>query len=345
MKKLFVLLLVTLSVGFGIFLGNSGVNIESLVRNVSVSQLDVAPSAGEPVQTKPASATEPMPKVTATTEESDKSKDMTVIATLNGVPIYKWEAQTVIADLMASQNLENRPYESLKEEEKLAVTREIATKKILRKNIDESKIAEEKNVRIVLDNIRNNFLQSEYLTRKAKATITPETIKAHYDDAIKQIEGKDELRISNILVEKEADAKKIYQDLLKNPDSFAEIAKTKSKDSSSANGGDTGYALQGSFVKEIEEAANSLKKGEISKPIKTSLGWNIIKLEDKRKTTISPLEKIKDKVEQELIKQNTQKYLLSLLEGQKLELAGQEKVDDTNKSATVPAAAPLKEPK
>ena len=36
------------------------------------------------------------------------------------------------------------------------------------------------------------------------------------------------------------------------------------------------------MVKEFEEAAFSMQKGELSKPIKTQFGWHIIKLVDSK---------------------------------------------------------------
>lgn len=249
-----------------------------------------------------------------------KGADKTVVATFNGSNIYKWEAEDVISRLMASQNLKNKPYDSLQEEEKMAVAREIATKKLLQKSIKDSGIINEKDVQANLRNIVDEVIQREFLARKV--TVTPDMVKGHYDQVVKEIEGKDEFRLRHILVGSEEEATQIYGQLLSNPSGFADIAKAKSKDPSSANGGDTGYAMETSFVPEIRDSAKALQKGWFSKPIKTQLGWNIIKLEDRRKVNIAPFETIKDNVQQELIQQMIQAYLSSLLDGVKVELAG-----------------------
>ena len=64
---------------------------------------------------------------------------------------------------------------------------------------------------------------------------------------------------------------------------FAELAKNYSQDPGSAKkGGELGWLQKGALVKEFEDAAYSMKKGDISKPVKTPFGYHIIKLEDKR---------------------------------------------------------------
>ena len=82
----------------------------------------------------------------------------------------------------------------------------------------------------------------------------------------------------HILVESEAEAQTIYE-LLKNGQDFATLAKERSKDTGSgANGGDLGWFGKGAMVPEFEQAAFSLKVGEISKPVKSQFGYHIIQV-------------------------------------------------------------------
>ncbi len=62
---------------------------------------------------------------------------------------------------------------------------------------------------------------------------------------------------------------------------FAKLATKYSQDPGSARqGGDLGFTARGAFVKEFETALYSLKKGEISEPVRTQFGYHIIQLED-----------------------------------------------------------------
>jgi peptidyl-prolyl cis-trans isomerase C len=69
---------------------------------------------------------------------------------------------------------------------------------------------------------------------------------------------------------------------------FAKLAAENSEDGSKSQGGDLGYFRAGQMVKPFEEAAKSLKPGEITKEVvETQFGYHIIKLTDRR---IAPLD-------------------------------------------------------
>jgi peptidyl-prolyl cis-trans isomerase SurA len=78
----------------------------------------------------------------------------------------------------------------------------------------------------------------------------------------------------------EAKVEEIIKRLQKGED-FAKLASKFSEDPSREFGGDLGYVSHGSILKEIEDVAFGLKKGEISKPFWSSKGLHIIKLEDR----------------------------------------------------------------
>ncbi len=91
----------------------------------------------------------------------------------------------------------------------------------------------------------------------------------------------DEIRASHILVNSEAEAKEIL-DEIKSGKSFEYFAQEKSLCPSGKSGGDLGFFGHGMMVKPFEDAAFALKEiGEVSNPIKTQFGWHLIKLTGK----------------------------------------------------------------
>src|SRR2546430_8569212 len=122
-----------------------------------------------------------------------------------------------------------------------------------------------------------------------------------YDDAIGQMKKEPEVRARHILVETEDEAKAVVAELKKGAD-FAELAKAKSKDPGSADGGDLGYFTKDQMVPEFSEVAFKLEKGQLSDPVKSQFGWHVIKVEDKRERQPPEYDKVKDQLENFLVR-------------------------------------------
>lgn len=135
-----------------------------------------------------------------------------------------------------------------------------------------------------------------------------------YDNTVKQLGGKDLIEPAHILltlsqraskeeVEKvKAKADSIYSLLLSGAD-FAELAKKYSQDpGSAAKGGQLPLVGPGQFVKEFEDAAYALKKGEMSKPVQSSFGYHIIKMTDRH--PLGTYEEVKPEIMTMLKRQN-----------------------------------------
>ena len=74
---------------------------------------------------------------------------------------------------------------------------------------------------------------------------------------------------------------------INNGESFEELAQKFSEDPGTASqGGDQGYYQKGTLFPEFEEIAFNLEKNQISDPIRTPLGYHIIKLIDKKDNQI-----------------------------------------------------------
>ena len=85
------------------------------------------------------------------------------------------------------------------------------------------------------------------------------------------------VRASHILVKTEDEALKLKNEI-KNVDDFAKAAKQHSLCPSGQEGGDLGFFGRGQMVKEFEDAAFSMKVGEISNPIRTQFGYHLLYL-------------------------------------------------------------------
>jgi parvulin-like peptidyl-prolyl isomerase len=86
----------------------------------------------------------------------------------------------------------------------------------------------------------------------------------------------DKIHCAHILVKTEQEVKLIADQLNKGV-SFSKLATEKSLCPSKKKGGDLGTFGRGQMVREFEQVAFALQKGQISQPVKTQFGWHIIK--------------------------------------------------------------------
>ena len=82
---------------------------------------------------------------------------------------------------------------------------------------------------------------------------------------------------------------------------FAELAKKFSQDeASAAKGGDLDFFPRGQMVPEFDKVAFSLQPGQISDLVKSSYGYHIIKVTDKRAAATKPLAEVRSQIEDQL---------------------------------------------
>ena len=99
-------------------------------------------------------------------------------------------------------------------------------------------------------------------------------------------------------------------------DDFATLARSHSDDTGSAlKGGDLGWVSPGDTVPEFEQAMNALSPNEISAPVKTSFGWHIVQVIERRQADTSAdvmRQKAKDAIRQRKSREATELWLRRL---------------------------------
>ena len=88
---------------------------------------------------------------------------------------------------------------------------------------------------------------------------------------------------------------------------FAELAKNYSEDPAARkDGGDLGRFKKGDMQSELEQAIIAMKPGEVSELVYTSLGFHIIKLEERIPGTLKPFASVKNEIEELLYRKKSE---------------------------------------
>ena len=115
--------------------------------------------------------------------------------------------------------------------------------------------------------------------------------KRNHDDAtlVDQTHARHILvRVNELTSEAEAKAKiERMKDRLDSGANFADLAKLNSEDASAAKGGDRGWLSAGDTVPEFDEAMKKLQPNQISPPVRTSFGWHLIQVLERRKQDVT----------------------------------------------------------
>jgi peptidyl-prolyl cis-trans isomerase D len=145
------------------------------------------------------------------------------------------------------------------------------------------------------------------------------TLENAYKENISKYNKPEEVKSKHILI-KGADEKSLSKITALRAKvtakNFASIASKETEDDSGKNkGGDLPWFKAGQMVPEFEKVAFSLKKGEISGPVKTEYGYHIIFLEDKKSAEVNKLEDVQGELARLEIQKTKAQDLDKLLKG------------------------------
>lgn len=165
-------------------------------------------------------------------------------------------------------------------------------------------------IREQLDLNINNYLATQFLKMEIadKIAVTEEDMSNYYTTHRDEFRTPEQVKASHILLRVDANApadvkgkaKDKAADILKRVkagEDFAKLASEFSDDpGSKAKGGDLGFFSKGRMVKPFEDAAFTLKPGEVSDVVESQFGYHIIRVTEKKSAVEQPYESVKDSV-------------------------------------------------
>ncbi len=98
-----------------------------------------------------------------------------------------------------------------------------------------------------------------------------------------------------------AEAEKVRSEIQNGADFNTEARKYSDDEANADDGGELGYIMRGQMVPEFEQAVFSLKKGELSRPVRTEYGYHLIQVTDIRPETQIPYDQVKEKIRSSLL--------------------------------------------
>jgi peptidyl-prolyl cis-trans isomerase SurA len=157
--------------------------------------------------------------------------------------------------------------------------------------------------------IKAQLLRMKLLRREvqSKILITDEEIGQYYDKHRQDYEGKEAVRIRQILLPAPADAGKMMRERIKEQaqqlrerilkgEPFDMLAAQYSRGPAAAEGGDIGFVERGVILPDVEKVAFDLPVGQVSNVIETDVGFHIIAVVDKRGAGLKPLSVVRDEI-------------------------------------------------
>jgi peptidyl-prolyl cis-trans isomerase C len=190
------------------------------------------------------------------------------------------------------------------------------------------KLDQDPEVKSRIEDLKNSLLAQEMIHKEIDkdVAVSDEDAKNFYEKNKAEFSQPEMIRARHILIrvqsgapekawkEAEAKARDIKKKLDKGAD-FAQLAKQYSEDPGTKDkGGDLGLFPKGRMVPEFETAAFALKPGAISAPVKTSFGYHIIKVEEKKPAEVKTLKEAMPQVKQMVKMEKQQEELKKLID-------------------------------
>lgn len=159
-----------------------------------------------------------------------------------------------------------------------------------------------------IENADVDYIVLDSAVFASQVKLTEADIQAQYQALSAKSAGAEERHIQHILIEvndktTDAAAKKQIADIavkVKAGEDFGALAKQFSQDAgSAANNGDLGFLAKGTFPGAFDDTAFALSANQVSAPIRSDVGYHLIKVIDIKKSSVESLEALRPQLEQQ----------------------------------------------
>lgn len=220
-----------------------------------------------------------------------------IVASVDGKPIRLSDVGKALQTL--PENLRNLPFDTVY----LVLLDRLVDHQALVLAAKRAGLEDLPAVKLEIEAAVERILEGAYLGRTAVPKVTDEAVQDLYNRMYANKPGVDEVRARHILVETEAEARKIIEELRQGAD-FAAIARTVSRDPDGKNGGELGFFRRDQVWPAFADLAFALPPGQVANnPIRNEFGWHVVQVTEKRQVAPPSFAEVKDDLRKTLLAQ------------------------------------------
>ena len=248
----------------------------------------------------------------ATKPTQTAPKDSARAATVNGKAIPKSRVDFMVKSQTAQGAPDN-------EQLRKATLDQVIAWELVVQEADRTGLSKSADVQSQLGIARQQVIFQAYIQGYFKShPVKDEVLRAEYN-RVKGQRGDKEYKARHILVEKDADARDIIEQLKKGA-KFEDVAKQSKDIGSREKGGELDWQPAATYVKPFGDALAKLEKGKTTEsPVQTQFGFHVIRLDDVRNAQFPEFDAVKQQIAQMLQRQEVERLVSDLRAKAKVE--------------------------
>lgn len=227
---------------------------------------------------------------------------------------------------------------TVREEDVMSVVSDMLSKqKISMAEFQKNLAREGSSLEAVKKDIRSQIIRMKLLRREVrdKIMVTDDEIGEYYVKHREEYEGKESVRMKQIMLLKPSGAtreenNKIKSEILRlraliiQGESFDLLAAKYSQGPAAAQGGDVGFIEKGTIIPEVENVAFHLPLNKVSEVIESEMGYHIVQVIDQKGAGLKSIamvrEEIRNKIEEEKLDKKFGEWISSVREKSHIEI-------------------------
>ena len=195
----------------------------------------------------------------AEVKNTDKNSEPHIVATYEGIKVTNVEVGKEFKDQLEAQK---QTFDGLNKSSKEMLVKSYVEGKLLDREIATSGLDKTPDFIAKQEELKKGLLRKEFITNYLKQNVTEAKFEESYKKYVTDITGKDQYKVSHILVANEDEAKKVKAELNSKTDNFQALVRKYSLDENSKvaidenkkqSSGLLGYFVKGQLPPEFDE--------------------------------------------------------------------------------------------